>query len=234
MLNDTLESTKSKYALPEKPWRFNPPKSLLVLLALSGLLLIGWSLAVPIFEAPDEPHHWLFARYLNEKKRLPVFNQELVEANSPPLYYALIAPVASDTPFPPTFVDKNGKPTPLGVNVTMGEAKPALKIYRNDISDFGKYWPFRAARLLTVVMSIVTVLFTFLAGREATGRVATGLLAGGIVAFLPQFSFRGGQISNDSLLATFGAASLYYIVRLIRRGSSWPTGVLASLAIVGA
>lgn len=213
---------------------FNFSKSLLGLLAVSTILLIGWSLAVPIFEAPDEPHHWLFARYINDKKWLPVFNKELVEANSPPLYYVLIAPVASDTPFPPVFVDKNGKTNPLGLNTTLGEGKPAIKIYQNDINDFGKYWPMRAARLLTVVMSVITILFTYLAGQEATGRVTTGLLAGGIVAFLPQFSFRGSQISNDALVATFGAASLYFMVRLIRRGFSWPSGLLAGVAITGA
>jgi 4-amino-4-deoxy-L-arabinose transferase-like glycosyltransferase len=234
MSNDTLEAVESKHFLPGKPWRFNFSKSLLGLLAISIILLVGWSLAVPIFEAPDEPHHWLFARYINDKKWLPVFNKELVEANSPPLYYALIAPVASESQFPPIFVGKNGKPTPLGLNMVLGDGKPALKIYQNDINDFGKYWPMRAARLLTVVMSVITILFTYLAGREATRRVSTGLLAGGIVAFLPQFSFRGSQISNDALVATFGAASLYFIVRLIRRGFSWPSGLLAGVAITAA
>ncbi len=207
---------------------------LIALLFSTAVLFVSWSLAVPIFEAPDEPHHWLFARYLNEKKWLPVFTKDLVEANSPPLYYVLVAPLASDTTLPAVFLDKDGKPTPFGGSIVLGEGLPAPQIYRNDRSDFAKFWPIRAARLLTVAMSVLAVLLTYLAGREATGQQGTGLLAAGLMAFLPQFSFRGSQVSNDSLVVTMGAVSLYFIVRIIRRGFTWPSGMLAGASIAGA
>src|SRR5262249_44977531 len=61
-----------------------------------------------------------------------------------------------------------------------------------------------------------------------------GILAASLVAFLPQFSFRGSQVSNDALVVTMGALSLYFFVRIIRRGFTPHSGVLAGAAIAGA
>jgi hypothetical protein len=30
-------------------------------------LLTAWALAVPVFETPDEPAHWQYARYLHDE-----------------------------------------------------------------------------------------------------------------------------------------------------------------------
>jgi hypothetical protein len=57
------------------------------LLASSALLLIAWSFAVPVFEAPDEPVHWQYAQYVHEQKKLPRYDARFVEANQPPLCY---------------------------------------------------------------------------------------------------------------------------------------------------
>src|SRR5262245_55058539 len=70
------------------------------LLASTALLLVLWSFAVPIFEAPDEPAHWQYAQYLHTQKKLPVYTAWVVEANQPPLYYLLIAPFAAPSTLP--------------------------------------------------------------------------------------------------------------------------------------
>jgi 4-amino-4-deoxy-L-arabinose transferase-like glycosyltransferase len=48
------------------------------------------------------------------------------------------------------------------------------------------------------------------------------------------FTFRAMNVSNDAPMAAFSAIALYLIVRLIRRGFKWRTGICASLAIAGA
>src|SRR5262249_19678175 len=153
-----------------------------------------------------------------EKKSLPVFTEQLVEANSPPLYYLLISPVAFATAMPARSVDKGGHVTPYGVHVVLGRGESAPKIYDYERGDLARYWPIRAARLVTVGISVISVLILYRAGRESTGRSETGILAASLVAFLPQFSFRGSQVSNDALVVTMGALSLYFFVRIIRRG----------------
>ena len=60
----------------------------------SAALMVAWSFAVPVFEGPDEPAHWQYANYLHQNRALPLYGPSFPEANSPPLYYLLIAPLA--------------------------------------------------------------------------------------------------------------------------------------------
>jgi Dolichyl-phosphate-mannose-protein mannosyltransferase len=83
--------------------------------------------------------------------------------------------------------------------------------------------------LITAFLSLLTVCFTFLAAFEASGSYWTGLLAGGLLAFLPEFAFRGMNISNDAMVAFLAAAGTYGIVRLLRRGFSWQVAVATAL-----
>jgi 4-amino-4-deoxy-L-arabinose transferase-like glycosyltransferase len=209
------------------------PKSLGVLLATSMVLLIAWSFAIPIFEAPDENLHWQFARYLHEEARLPVFRPGFPEANSPPIYYALIAPFAWATETPEIFIRPDGLP---GIVVAFDgtlHSTPS-KAFRNRASDFDKYWPIRIARLMSALMGVGTVACSYLAGRAASGRSMTGLLAGSLVAFLPMFTFRATNVSNDTLVALLSALTLYLIVRIVKGGFNWPIGVGVGAAMAGA
>jgi 4-amino-4-deoxy-L-arabinose transferase-like glycosyltransferase len=199
------------------------PKSVVVLLVISALLLVSWSFIIPIFEGPDEEPHWHYARYLYQYRQLPLYTPDFVEANSPPLYYAIIAPIAVPTKEPPMLIWANGRdslvmPFPPKTRQTTKE-------------DLYHYWPIRIARLITVVMSVLTVFLCYLAGREITGKQSTGLLAAGFVALLPQFAFRGMNVSNDSLVTTLSALSLYLILCIVKRGFDWKTGVSAAFFI---
>jgi 4-amino-4-deoxy-L-arabinose transferase-like glycosyltransferase len=200
-------------------------RSLIVLLSVSAALLVSWSLAVPIFEAPDEPAHWQYARYLHDYRRLLPYGPTSYEGFSPPAYYLLIAPLAVTSELPaPAVIVRRG--------VSLPEFPP--RYFRQEPGDLGRYWPIRSARLETILMSLLTVWFCCLAGAEASGDPATGLFAGGLVGFWPQFTFRGMNVSNDALLTTFSAAALYLMIRLVRRGFTWGIAVAAALAIAGA
>lgn len=198
------------------------PRGLTGLLLAASALLVAWSLVVPIFEAPDEPAHWQYARYLHDEHRLPAYGQ-LVEANYPPLYFLLVAPVAARSALPARSASADGRAIPF-----------PPRFYRNAAGDLTRYWALREARLISALLSVLTVLFCFLAGREATGRAETGLLVGGLVAFLPQFTFRGMNISDDVLVTLMAAVTTYLLVRTIRRGFAWPVAVAAAAAMAGA
>jgi 4-amino-4-deoxy-L-arabinose transferase-like glycosyltransferase len=185
-----------------------------------------WSFLVPVLEAPDEGAHWQYVRHLHDTHRLPVYGPSFLEANSPPLYYALLAPLGQAGAEPPHLAW-------LGLSGELVLPAPP-RYFLNAGDDLSRYWNLRRARILTAALSAFAVLFTFLAGREATGHATTGLLAAALVAFLPQFTFRGMNISNDALVTTLGAASLYWILRIARRGFTWRDGVLATLVMAGA
>jgi 4-amino-4-deoxy-L-arabinose transferase-like glycosyltransferase len=200
-------------------------KNLTVMLLASAALMVAWSFAVPVFEGPDEPAHWQYACYLHQNRALPLYGPSFVEANSPPLYYLLIAPFGVDIKMPSKVVRKKD-----GRKFLIFPAR----VYLNAAGDFGRYWPFRIARLVTVLISVFTIWFCSMAGAEASGSPRTGLLVGGLVAFWPMFTFRGMNVSNDAMVAMLSALTLYLIVRLIKRGFTWGMGILAALVVAGA
>src|SRR5512139_2035057 len=70
--------------------------SLLIIIAAFVVLALVYSLAVPLFEGPDEIWHYAFADHLANGGGLPVFDATqpatfLRNGAHPPLYYALIA-----------------------------------------------------------------------------------------------------------------------------------------------
>ena len=77
------------------PHRF-PPLLAVALFALYA----AWALLTPVFEAPDEPAHWQYARYLHDHWALPRYVAGFEEANSPPLAYVLFAPFAREAGSP--------------------------------------------------------------------------------------------------------------------------------------
>jgi 4-amino-4-deoxy-L-arabinose transferase-like glycosyltransferase len=191
---------------------------LILLLGVSTALLLIWSFAVPIYESPDEDHHWAYAHYLHENWRLPMYSKQLFEAYSPPLYYLLAAPFAADSAEPKS-IRNNANESPL-----------PPRWFDDSIFDSEQYWPIRAGRFVSIVISVLTILFCYKAGVEATGDESTGLLAGGLAIFLPQFTFRGMNVSNDALVTMMCAVVTCMIVRLIKRGFTWKLGIAISVA----
>ena len=144
-----------------------------LVVASAGLMML-WSFVIPVFESPDEQAHWQYARYVRANKKLPLYDKTFVEANSPPLYYLVLAPFATYSEIPPS----------LSWDSPEGRIMPALpRLYQNSNSDYVRYWSIRGARLITVLISLVTVLFCYASAVEATGREATGLLAAALILF---------------------------------------------------
>lgn len=193
------------------------------LLLVAAVLLVAWSFATPIFEGPDEHLHWQYARYVHDRWQLPLYSPGFAEANQPPLYYLALAPVARHTPTPPPLVWMDARDRPHS---------PFLpRLHLNAGDDFTRYWPIRLARLITASMAFLTIVFCLLAGTEATGRASTGLLAGGFALLLPQFAFRATHVNNDVLVTMMAALTVWLLVRMVRRGSTWTRGWLAAAAV---
>ena len=195
------------------------------LILASFVLLVAWSFAVPVFESPDEVHHWQYARYLHDARQLPRYGPDFVEANSPPLYYAILAPAAIESAHPPPLIwfDANGAlvlPFPP-------------RLYHNAGGDFARYRPIRLGRLISVVMSVATVWLCWQAGRRVGG-TSLAILCASLVAFLPQFTFRGTAISNDVLVTTMAAATMLCMVRLVQEPFTWRLGAATAIALSAA
>jgi hypothetical protein len=186
------------------------------------LLFAAWSLVVPIYEAPDEPAHWQYARYLHDHWQLPPYEPGFEEANSPPLAYLIFAPFAVEASSPDLVRVRSRD----GDTVSLAEPR----LFMNTGEDYGRYWPQRAARLLACVISTFTVAFVWHAGLAAGGRTVA-LFAALVVGLLPMFAFRAGHVSNDPLAGCFAAAATWGMIRLLREPFSWRIACLTSAAV---
>jgi hypothetical protein len=193
-----------------------------LLLAAAFVLFATWSLVVPINEAPDEPAHWQYARYLHDHWGLPRYAPGFEEANSPPLAYALFAPFATEVGSPDIVVSWR----PNGDTVSLAEPR----VFLNTGEAYRRFWPQRLARLLAAAISVGTVFFVWRAGLAAGGR-ETAWLAALLVTLLPMFAFRAGHVSNDALMACFAAAATWGMVRLLREPFSWRVAWWTSAAV---
>lgn len=197
----------------------HPPR---LLLLGSFLVFATWSLVVPINEAPDEPAHWQYARYLREHASLPVYEPGFEEANSPPLAYLLFAPLATDASSPDILIARR----PNGDTVSLAPPRTFLNVDEA----FERFWPQRIARLLAAAISAGTVVFVWHAGAAAGGR-DVGMIAALVTMLLPMFAFRAGHVSNDALVACLAAAATWGMVRLVREPFSWRVAWLTSAAV---
>ncbi len=219
-------------------------KNLMPFAIVLAFLVLGivYSLVTPIFEAPDEPGHVLFVKYLADGKGLPIQTSDLAanptrqEGSQPPLYYLLAALPAGmarteDMAGLLTFNDHaaSGEPASLGnKNVTVhGEAERFP--YRNGTLAI------HLIRLLSIVLGALTVGTTYFIARELfPGRRYLVLGSAAMVAFNPQFLFISASVNNDNLVIALATAVLYLCLRIIRYGlqgsEPWLLGLCLGLA----
>ncbi len=198
-------------------------------------LAVGYGIAAPLFEAPDEHLHYFTAEFIAREGRLPTTMEAGrmgQESAQPPLYYALASLLVRA-------VDGSGAASgELWRNPQADPQDPrgeSLAVPPININMFihgpEEAWPWRGRalaahliRMMSAVMGLGTLLCIYAAGRAvwplAPGRA---LLATALVAFLPQFAFIHGVVSNDPAITLFSAAALWQLLRLttpvVQRGA---------------
>ena len=176
-------------------------RSLLIAILLLYLLLGSlFAVYTPAWQAPDEPAHYNYVRYLADKGAFPVLHMgdyphaylEQIKAakfppgmpidpiryefHQPPLYYALLASIFA---------------------LTHGDLI--------------------VLRLFSVFLGAGIVLLAFLIGRRIfPGRPGLALGAAAFAAFLPQHLATVSQVGNDVLAELLFAATLYVLIGWIQ------------------
>jgi hypothetical protein len=211
------------------PWR-----RLFGLLLAFGLLALVYSLTTPLFEAPDEPWHYAYVRWLAEGHGLPRLDDDASGANQevaqPPLYYAVAALMSG-------FVADDDLPELFWHNPQFGyQAGGTVNDNKNMLihTDRERFpgrdaaLAVRLTRLASLFFGLLTVAATYGLAREALSeQPLLAAVAVGVVAFTPQFLFISGVVSNDSAAAAAGALALWALARIIHLG---PTPRRASAA----
>ncbi|MCX7681201.1 MAG: glycosyltransferase family 39 protein, partial [Anaerolineae bacterium] len=195
--------------------------ALFVIIALFSTLGFAYSLAIPLFEAPDELWHFSFVRYLATHRQLPIQPREgkdmwLREAGQPPLYYILAAPVVAllNTQDFPDFVRFNVAHPAITPGSTSHFPNVFIHTHYEGFPYRGAVLAMHAVRLLTVLWGVGTLVGTYLlASQVLPQRPVLALIAVAVVAFNPHFIYISSVVNNDACAACLSTCSLWLAVR---------------------
>lgn len=197
-----------------------------VTVGLYMLIACMYSALVPLFEAPDEVWHYGYVYWVADGNGLPApehsdgLAQWAQEGSQPPLYYLMAGLFTR----------------PLTQDLAVGEWERSVRYNPHaavgNAESFGNRnylvhgtwdrWPWHgialgahAARLLSIALGGVTVVFTYLIGRRLAPRLEfAAVLAAALVAFNPQFLFLSASVSNDNLITAVCAVGVWLCLRI--------------------
>jgi len=216
-----------------------PHSVALVLVAYLALSLI-YNIIVPIFEAPDEPQHFMFVKHLADGKGLPVQGEAAnsawaQEGSQPPLYYLagalLISGIDTDDVDALLWVNPHAN---MGIPLKPGNKNIYIHTAREAFPYRGAVLAVHLLRLFSALLGAGTIL-----GIWATMRLALpdrpwlAWGAAALTAFMPQFLFITAAVNNDNLVMCLSTWTVYLLVRLWVQPPTWRTGVALG-ALLGA
>ena len=200
-------------------------------------LTLALSLNIPLGEAPDEPAHFRYARFIAAQGRLPVNQPERdavgYRGDKPPLYHSLVALML--TLVPPTEPDALRPLYTEPRRLLPFDGLPDLVF----LHTADEVYPFRgvarawhAARLVSVGLggATVWVIFAALRRRFPGGVSLPGAL---VIGVIPQFLIMNGVVNDDSLLGLLAAIFFRLLWPLIsQRGGGGRGGRYLALGLV--
>jgi multisubunit Na+/H+ antiporter MnhF subunit len=209
-------------------WAARPRRVFLAILLAYLVLAVGYSVAVPLGEAPDEADHYAYIVYLGVHRALPQ-GSEVTQSKHPPLYHAAAAALTAWTGLDFTFLRSNPDALPLG------PGKPPNFFVHTTLESFpwrGGALALHLARLLSVALGAVTLWATWRLGAEIfPGRPAIGLIAAAFLAGLPGFLFISGSANNDNAAGALGALTVLLCAMILTAGLRWRRTALLGIVL---
>ncbi len=200
------------------------PRELAALLAVAAILALGWAIALPPFQGPDEITHVNYVQQLAETGETPRYDEGQKSVSTEmaaALEILQLRSIVGIDSARPAFtgveedlwrqtegqIGKAGRsdgigPSPLARNPQLYygvEALPYLAFGGADLLD-----RLIAMRLVNALLFVLTVGLTWLLASELFGRERRFevVVATGVVALWPMLGFMGGVVNPDTALTT--------------------------------
>lgn len=210
----------------------------IVLFSMLTVLFVNSSMLAlrnPLGEAPDEPAHMDYARFVAVTQRLPVQCAEPCrsdvpgEGHQPPLAYLIAAAVTY-----PWIDHGEWVPQPVNPGFVWREGSDGQAL----IHGTRELWPWqgnilawRIMRMLSAVLITIAVGVVWLiAQRITTPDIALAAVA--LLVITPQTAIVGSTMSNDALLMLLSGIALYQSITATRRRDMLALGLCLGLAII--
>ena len=231
-LTNPTSSPSPDTALSRPGWVGRHLELVVVAGTLLLFLLLGfwYSLAVPPFEAPDEIHHYAFARHLSQGYGLPVQTTESSgpwehEGTQAPLYYFLVGRLIAG-------IDQSDFDSISVLNPHANLGDPLFPGNKNRMLYSARQLPLAGTNLavhvgrwFSLLLGSITLLLTYGIARLALpGSRIQPLLVLLTVAAIPQFQFISATVSNDNLAITLSTATILLLARILSRPDNAPAG----------
>ena len=170
----------------------------LIIVLYFALLALSVSASTPIFEAPDEAAHFLYAHNMVEANALPLMTNRTEvltslswQRHQPPLLYLISALLIR-------WIDRSDIQEYLRVNPLAVQGNVSLNNLNTQLHSYamftgGTLTAVRVMRLLCLFLASGTLWFIYRAGSLVSRRPVIGLLALLMVASMPTFIFIAGQ-----------------------------------------
>ncbi len=188
-----------------------------IVLILFIIFSVTYSLITPVFEAPDERDHFLYANWLADGHPIPHIIDDLKtvghEIGQPPLYYALVASVIAS-------IDRTDATSIVPANPYWRDGAGVNAHYHTDAERFPYQKSILAVhigRLVSVFMGTGTIIATYYLARKIMPQ--TALWAAAMVAFNPQFVFLSGVLNNDNLIILLSTLTLLLLINILQASS---------------
>ncbi|MEA2481343.1 MAG: hypothetical protein QOJ07_3265, partial [Thermoleophilaceae bacterium] len=237
---------------------WNPRRVALLVALLAFGNAAAWAIVTPAFNAPDESEHFAYVQWFAETGKTvarapdpnrPIYSSQETLALDATRIFSNNEAADGRPPWLKLDERRLAQRTQAGYHghprqdngggntaatqahspVYYGLLAPAYLVTRS-----GSTWTqLTAVRLLSALFGAVVAMCAFLLVRELVPRhpvpaVAAGLLVG----FQPMFAFISGAVNNDNGVNALAAIVVFLVVRGLRRGLTWRTGLALGVALV--
>jgi hypothetical protein len=223
-----------------RSFRSVPLISIVVVYVILG---VAYNVLQPIGEAPDEPAHVEFIRYIQQHHALPKGQPGApahldplargIEFDQVPLYYLFLAGILSPIWLPPG--------AELHRNPFIGWPKHPDRL-ANDFHWLDEGWPYHGmalfvhlGRAVSIVFGLLTLLATYRLVATATRRVGDALFAMAWLSWTPGFLLASSRINNDAPAMAWSTLTLMCCVAFLATPSSaTPLSILGLSVLLAA
>jgi 4-amino-4-deoxy-L-arabinose transferase-like glycosyltransferase len=208
-----------------------------------------WLVSLPIWQGPDEPAHFSYVQSLAEQHRIPAFGEDdyspEIRRSMELTQFAKNDEWLSQRQFvggasgPGERESWSAPPQDRQSRLVSSAGAYAPVYYLAGVPFYylGRRWgvigSLFAVRLLDVLLGVLAIHFTVLAGRALwPTNPGLPLVAGGLLAFQPMFDQGTTMVNNDAGIYAVGAGWVALGLAVLRRRPQWRTG-LALGAVAG-
>ncbi len=204
-------------------WTRAEHRALLALVILYLICAVGFAIATPYGEGPDEFLHLRYIEYLIVHGKLPPIQQDAYTAEStqPPLYYFIGAGLVlfeRDVVNHP--LHRLLVPPPVG-NPAF-PAHQSVAVLLHPLKERWLFWPY-ILRAQGILFGLGTLLLTYATTRllvPAPAPALAALLATAVAALVPEMNFIRAIVTNENLAALIGSWIVWLVAQHLTQPAS--------------